>query len=149
MLFRRRSRRAPRVTTSTAWRSPRPWDPELKSRFRACSGPAASIEGAGDRFGVNLRRFRADSPWQDGFEGLDEPRRACRPNLSARLCASLQTDGDRKLFLLDNPVGISKGRKTDAVANVVARGSSRKRAATCPRLPAPRRKLRLNPGPPA
>jgi len=34
--------------------------------------------------------------------------------------------------------GISKGRKTDAVANVVTRGLSRKRAATCPRLPAPR-----------
>src|SRR5262245_4461525 len=32
--------------------------------------------------------------------------------------------------------GISKGRKTDAAADVVMRGLSRKRAATCPRLPA-------------
>ena len=34
--------------------------------------------------------------------------------------------------------GISKGRKTDAVADVVACRLSRQRAATCPRLPAPR-----------
>src|SRR6185436_13135255 len=34
--------------------------------------------------------------------------------------------------------GISKGSKTDAVADVVTRGLSRQRAATCPRLPAPR-----------
>ena len=32
--------------------------------------------------------------------------------------------------------GISKGRKTDAAADVVARRLSRQRAATCPRLPA-------------
>jgi large subunit ribosomal protein L1 len=52
--FKRRSRRAPRVTTSTVWRSPRPWVPGLKSRFRACSGPAPPTEGA-------ARRFRGES----------------------------------------------------------------------------------------
>jgi hypothetical protein len=43
--------------------------------------------------------------------------------------------------------GISKGSKTDAVADVVTRGLSRQRAATCPRLPAPkvREGLTLNP----
>src|SRR4029453_297522 len=36
--------------------------------------------------------------------------RACRPYLSARLCASLQIDGERNLFLLEARVGSLKGR---------------------------------------
>ena len=43
-------------------------------------------------------------------EGLNEAHRACRPNLSARLCASLQTYGDRNLFLLETRLGALKGR---------------------------------------
>jgi hypothetical protein len=75
-------------------------------------GPGVKVEipslfGTGTAHYGRCRPFSrgifSDSPWQDGLEGLDEPRRACRPNLSARLCASLQTHGDRKLFLLDSP----------------------------------------------
>ena len=50
------------------------------------------------------------------LDGLNEAHRACRPNLSARLCASLQINGDRNLFLLDIPAGHLKGKKTDAIA---------------------------------
>jgi hypothetical protein len=84
--------------------------------------------------------------WQNGNEGLDQAHRACRPNLSARLCASLQTQGDRNLFLLETRLGHLKGKSPMAFVNVKMREVVLEtERPTCPRLPVPRRKPRLNP----
>jgi hypothetical protein len=48
------------------------------------------------------------------------------PSLSARLCASLQIDGGRNVFLLDIPAGHLKGnswRHCDAKARKAASGN--------------------------
>ena len=68
----------------------------------------------------NFARIAENSPWQSGSKGLNWMYRACRPNLSARLCASLQTYGERNLFLLETRVGSSERKRADAIKNVKA-----------------------------
>ena len=49
-----------------------------------------------------------------GRKALNRAHRACRPSLSARLCASLQSNGDRISILLDIPAGHLRGKEAVA-----------------------------------
>ena len=106
---------------------------DIPSLFGGRCRPAERIAGP---LCVGIRR---EGAWQKGREGLDKRYRACRPCLSARLCASLQINGDRNSFLLDIPAGHLKGKRAGVIASSDAQGRSGERdRPTCPRLPAPR-----------
>ena len=86
--------------------------PGVKVSRRRFFRAAAVTEPSFPAFSRGLSRKRT---WQRAVEALNEAHRACRPNLSVRLCASLQTCGDRNLFLFRNPAGSLKGRSPIAL----------------------------------
>ena len=135
MRCRRRSPRAPRATLSTG---------DLLDHGPGGQGRAVfafhqrwrPLSLVCQLFSRELSRKRA---WQMEVKALDKAHRACRPSLSARLCASLTIQmvvGTS--FLLGIPAGHLKGKDRCRCIEGRVEPVRKRDRPTCPRLPAPR-----------